>query len=135
MWWDLNGASVPELQTVARLVLAQPASSSICERINGEFAFVKGPRRNRLGHVKASKLVGLFHNLRLLTRMKKPAYTEPAIGWNNEDFQTGLVKYGVAEYAAPSAKKIAPPTRPAITFEPEHAPDALQGDEEPLRLM
>ena len=30
-WWDSNGASVPELQTVARLVLAQPSSSSICE--------------------------------------------------------------------------------------------------------
>ena len=111
MWWDLNGGSVPELQTVARLVLSQPASSSICERINGEFAFVKDPRRNRLGHAKASKLVGLFHNLRLLHRMKKPAYTEPAIGWNDEDFETGLVKFGVAEYAAPSAKAIAQPTR------------------------
>ena len=110
-------------------------SSSICERINGEFAFVKDPRRNRLGHAKASKLVGLFHNLRLLHRMKKPAYTEPAIGWNSEDFQTGLVKYGVAEYAPPATKKITPPTRPAITFEAEYAPDALEGDAEPLLLM
>ena len=69
LWWDANGASVPELQIVARLVLAQPASSSICERINGEFAFVKDPRRNHLGHSKASKLVGLFHNLRLINRL------------------------------------------------------------------
>ena len=50
------------------LVLAQPASASICERINGEFAFVKDPRRNRLTHAKANKLVGLSHNLRLLAR-------------------------------------------------------------------
>lgn len=135
MWWDLNGASVPELQTVARLVLSQPASSSICERINGEFAFVKDPRRNRLGHMKASKLVSLFHNLRLLHRVKKPAYSEPAIGWNDEDFQTGLVKFGVAEYAAPTAKTISAPTRPAITHEPDHEPDALEEGAEQLRLM
>ena len=36
-------------------------------------------RRNRLGHEKADKLVSLFHNLRLLKRMKKPNYTEPMI--------------------------------------------------------
>ena len=111
---------MPELQTVARLVLSQPASSSICERINGEFAFVKDPRRNRLGHEKAAKLVGLFHNLRLLGRMKKPTYTEPALGWNDEDFKAGLIKFGVAEYAAPTKVKIEAPLRPpAIKFEPE----------------
>ena len=41
MWWDANGASCPELQYVARIVLSQPASASICERINSEFAFVR----------------------------------------------------------------------------------------------
>ena len=45
------------------LVLSQPASASIIERINSEFAFVKDRRRNRLSHKKANKLVGLFHNL------------------------------------------------------------------------
>ena len=60
----MYGASVPELQEVAMLVLSQPASASIIERINGEFAFVKDRRRNRLAHQKANKLVGLFHNLR-----------------------------------------------------------------------
>ena len=49
----------------------EPASASICERINSEFAFVKDRRRNRLAHCKANKLVGLFHNLRLLKRMQK----------------------------------------------------------------
>ena len=120
------------------LVLAQPASSSICERINGEFAFVKDPRRNRLAHAKASKLVGLFHNLRLLTRMKKPAYSEPAIGWNDEDFKAGLVKFGVADYVAPTKVNIEAPARPATTFEPEREPEAreaLEAPEEMLRLM
>ena len=39
-WWDTYGASVPELQSFAMLLLSQPSSASICERINGEFAFV-----------------------------------------------------------------------------------------------
>ena len=47
----------------AAVALAQPASASICERINSEFAFIKDPRRNRLGHEKANKLVAIFHNL------------------------------------------------------------------------
>ena len=137
---DLATKFVPELQTVARLVLSQPASSSICERINGEFAFVKDPRRNRLGHEKAAKLVGLFHNLRLLGRMKKPTYTEPALGWNDEDFKAGLIKFGVAEYAAPTKVKIEAPLRPpAITFDCELAaplaPQAPLDEAEPLRLM
>ena len=61
------------------MILAQPASASICERINSEFEFVKDRRRNRLSHYKANKLVRLFHNLRLLKRMKKPQYSEPMI--------------------------------------------------------
>ena len=92
-WWDQNGASVPELQWFARMVLAQPASASICERINSEFEFVKDRRRNRLAHDKADKLVSLFHNLRLLKRMSKPKYTEPAIGWTDDIEHTGVQKY------------------------------------------
>ena len=36
LWWDQHGATVPELQAVARMILAQPGSASICERINSE---------------------------------------------------------------------------------------------------
>ena len=43
LWWDQHGATVPELQAVARMILAQPGSASICERINSEFEFVKAP--------------------------------------------------------------------------------------------
>lgn len=98
LWWDQNGASVPELQAVARMILAQPASASICERINSEFAFIKDRKRNRLGHDKANKLVGLFHNLRLIKKMKTPAYTESAVGWNQEDDKSGITKWGVTHY-------------------------------------
>ena len=114
-----------------------PPHRSASERINGEFAFVKDPRRNRLGHEKESKLVGLFHNLRLLSpclsRMKKPDYTEPALGWNDEDFKVGLIKFGVAEYTAPTQTKIEAPLRPpAIAFEPAGEPAAPLALQEPL---
>ena len=93
MWWDQHGSSVPELQAVARMVLAQPASASICERINSEFAFVKDRRRNRLSHERANKLVALFHNLRLLKRMKAIAYAEPAVGWSDNLERSSVTKF------------------------------------------
>lgn len=48
LWWDMHGSSTPELQYVARIVLAQPASASIIERINSEFGFIKDRKRNKL---------------------------------------------------------------------------------------
>ena len=72
-------------------------------------------RRNKLEHERANKLVALFHNLRLLTRMNKPGYSEPAIGWNSEDNASGVIKYGVANYEPrKSVAKIAMPVRPAL---------------------
>ena len=96
------GSSVPELQTVARLVLSQPASASLCERINSEFEFVKDRRRNRLGHTNANMLVGLFHNLRMLKRMKSPNYTESTIAWSEDLESSRVIQYNPAS-AAPRA--------------------------------
>ena len=73
-------------------------SSSICERINSEFAFIADRRRNRLAHARANKLVSCFHNLRLLKRMTKTNYTEPAVGWTEEDTTSGITKYGIVNY-------------------------------------
>lgn len=99
MWWDMYGASTPELQQFARFILAQPASGSIIERINSEFAFVKDRRRNRLSHHKADKLVALFHNLRLMKRMKKPAYVEPTVGWVDDEMNSGITKFGIENHS------------------------------------
>lgn len=94
LWWDQHGSSVPEfLQASARLVLAQPASASICERINSEFEFVKDQRQNRLGHENANKLVALFHNLRLLKRMRELKYVEPTIAWSDDLERSAVTKY------------------------------------------
>ena len=118
---------------MARIVLAQPASASICERINSEFAFIKDARRNRLAHARANKLVALFHNLRLLARMNKPNYTEPAVGWNDEDNHVGVTKFGVAHYEGTAKLKVkAPAHRPAIEFV---SPPEADSAAEPLLLM
>lgn len=85
IWWDMYGASCPELQAVARLILAQPASASIIERINSAFAFVHDRNRNGLKHARADMLVNLFHNLRLLKKMNQPSYVEPAVAWTEPD--------------------------------------------------
>ena len=58
--------------------------------------------------------MGLFHNLRLIFRMKKPNYVETAVGWNDEDKQTGLSKYVVEHYAPPVVKSIPMPIRPSV---------------------
>lgn len=80
---------------------------------------MKDVRRNRLGHRKANKLVGLFHNLRLLLRVKRCNYTEPVLGWNEEDEKTGLMKFGVANYSGSQSHKacLRAPVRPSIQFE------------------
>jgi len=85
------------------MVLAQPASASICERINSEFAFVKDRRRNSLAHSKANKLVGLFHNLRLLKRMRQVTYAEPAIAWTDDLEQSSVTKFEPAAIGSTSA--------------------------------
>ena len=47
--------------------------------------------------------------------MKKPYYVEPAIGWNNEDERSGVVKYEVAHYEPLQRRaKIDAPARPAL---------------------
>lgn len=51
-------------------------------------------RRNRLNHIKADKLVRLFHNLRLMKKMKSLGYTEPAVGWTSDVNETGVVRFG-----------------------------------------
>ena len=50
--------------------------------------------------------------------MKKPNYTEPMVGWNEDDKKTGLVKFGVTHYEPPGAqrKKIPCPIRPPVIF-------------------
>ena len=54
---------------------------------SGAHAGAREPARLGLG--KSNMLVGLFHNLRLLKRMRKLLYTEQCVGWKDEDEKTG----------------------------------------------
>ena len=47
-------------------------------------------------------------------RMKKPVYSEPMIGWNEDDFHAGVTKFGISHYEGTAKLKIATPTRPAL---------------------
>ena len=51
-------------------------------------------------HERANMLVhSLFHNLRLLARMRQPGYTEPAVAWTDSVDEVGITSYGVANYS------------------------------------
>ena len=87
--------------------------------IQGAIQHTQLPREvNRGISVSTNKLDALFHNLRLLFRLKKPNYTEPMVRWNEEDTKTGLIKIGVTHYEPPGAqlKKIACRIRPPVIF-------------------
>ena len=67
--------------------------------------------------------MALFNNLRLMTRMKKPKYSEPqrsrwSAGWNEEDFHAGKTTYDVSNYEGTARLKITTPTRPATLHRP-----------------
>ena len=53
-----------------------------------------------MSHGKANLLVGLFHNLRLLKRMKKPMYEEPAIAWTDDLEKSGVTRLSLGQTAS-----------------------------------
>ena len=57
----------------------------------------------------------MFHNLRLMTRLNKPTYTEPAVGWTDEISHTGVTTFGVSNYEGTAKLKVkAPQERPNL---------------------
>jgi len=57
--------------------------------------------------------------------MKKPNYSEPMIGWNEEDFHAGVTTYGVSNYEGTARLKITTPTHPAfLPPPPSNEPEA-----------
>tara|TARA_B100000524_G_scaffold157119_1_gene79642 strand:- start:85 stop:306 length:222 start_codon:yes stop_codon:yes gene_type:complete len=63
----------------------------------------------------------------LLYRTKKPNYTEPLLGWNDEDRKTGIIKYGVTHYepVTSNIRKIPCPIRPPVDFVEDIEPGPL----------
>ena len=46
-----------------------------------------------------NKLVGLFHNLRLMAKMNKTQYVESAVGWNDDELKSGITKFGIVNHS------------------------------------
>lgn len=84
-WWQACGAAVPHLQQVAMRVLAQPASACSCERNWSTFGFIHRPIRNRLLPERASKLVYVFSNLRILKKCTSADYERSFPMWPDSD--------------------------------------------------
>ena len=64
--------------------------------------------------------------------MKKPMYTEPAVGWTESDDVAGVTTYGIANYDGASLLAVKAPTaRP----DPALLPPPEVEEEELLRLQ
>ena len=72
-WWAMHGTIVPRIQNLAFKLLAQPASSSCCERNWSTYSFIHSVRRNKMTPQRAEDLVFIHTNLRLLSR-RTPQY-------------------------------------------------------------
>lgn len=70
-WWVMYGAALPRLQPIALKLLAQPSSSSCCERNWSTYSFIHSTKRNKLNPTRANDLVFIHTNLRLLARKRK----------------------------------------------------------------
>ena len=81
-WWRIHGARFPELQLVAMRVLHQVTSASACERNWSEFDFIWNRKRNRLSPTRATKLVYIHANMRLLRRVKEYDYSQDYFEWD-----------------------------------------------------
>ncbi|KAH1198446.1 hypothetical protein GmHk_18G052024 [Glycine max] len=67
-WWLVHGINAPILQKVALKLLAQPCSSSCCERNWSTYSFIHSLKRNKMAPLRAEDLVFVHSNLRLLSR-------------------------------------------------------------------
>ena len=82
-WWDLNGACVPELKSVASRILSMGYANSAAERNWSAHSFLHSKSRSRLGFDRKKKLVNVYSNTKLKVRMENK---EPADYGTDEEF-------------------------------------------------
>eukprot|EP00918_Siedleckia_nematoides_P026082 GHVU01056277.1.p2 GENE.GHVU01056277.1~~GHVU01056277.1.p2 ORF type:complete len:229 (-),score=47.89 GHVU01056277.1:651-1337(-) len=71
-WWQLHGWELPELQKLARRVLAQPVCASACERNWSTYVWLIGKKRQRLDQDRLNKLMAIHHHGASERRKKAP---------------------------------------------------------------
>eukprot|EP00658_Telonema_sp_P-2_P074224 TRINITY_DN6341_c0_g2_i1.p1 TRINITY_DN6341_c0_g2~~TRINITY_DN6341_c0_g2_i1.p1 ORF type:complete len:300 (-),score=76.44 TRINITY_DN6341_c0_g2_i1:24-881(-) len=77
IWWKKFGAQCPTVRWLAMRILAQTTSAAAAESAWSEFDFVFNRRRNALGKERASNLVFVHCNARLLRRFQSHSFEEP----------------------------------------------------------
>ncbi|KAH7297148.1 hypothetical protein KP509_26G055900 [Ceratopteris richardii] len=78
LWWEDYGASTSKLQALAIRILSQACSSSCLDQLWSVYAHVGPKKRNRLGVQKASDLVYVSCNLKMLSKVDK---ADPFTEW------------------------------------------------------
>ena len=84
-WWSTWGSAAPTLQKVAQRILAQPASSSACERVNSEAEHIKSLKQNTMTTENMDDHLYIYHNLRLVDQIESLDYCEAVIDWDSSD--------------------------------------------------
>ncbi|KAH1249212.1 putative plant SNARE 11 [Glycine max] len=100
-WWLVHGINAPILQKVALKLLAQPCSSSCCERNWSTYSFIHSLKRNKMAPHRAEDLVFVHSNLRLLSRNTPQYHQEETKMWDvaRDDFGS-LNDCGILEIAS-----------------------------------
>ena len=100
-WWLVHGINAPILQKVALKLLAQPCSSSCCERNWSTYSFIHSLKRNKMTPHRAEDLVFVHSNLRLLSRNTPQYHQEETKMWDvaGDDFGS-LDDCGILEIAS-----------------------------------
>ncbi len=81
-WWSTYGRAWPHLRWFAMRLTAHGVSASACERNWSTYEWIHNKKRNRLGHLRAEKLVRSFSNLNLLSR--NAMYESGFVEWDLE---------------------------------------------------
>lgn len=69
-WWDIYGSAGKFISPIAKRILAQPLSSSSCERNWSSYSFVHDKKRNRLLPERANDLVFVYTNSKMISQSK-----------------------------------------------------------------
>ncbi|KAL5137161.1 hypothetical protein HKD37_10G027571 [Glycine soja] len=87
-WWLIHGINAPILQKIALKLLAQPCSSSCCERNWSTYSFIHSLKRNKMAPHRVEDLVFVHSNLRLLSRNTPQYHQEETKMWDvaGDDF-------------------------------------------------
>lgn len=75
-WWK-GFFSNTELSRMASRFLELPATSAACERSFSSYSRIHSKSRNRLTNIRASKIVYLAHNLKLIAELEHDAKETP----------------------------------------------------------